>query len=210
MSVFSYRDDKTRMLLIWSVRPTADVILPVFQCPCFYMFSKKSLPLLDSFIEEKKVDLIFKRNPDCGWTADWRVICNVTVTSRPLAGGSDRGERRSGELCVLAHPQVDSCSKWCADVSQIPRRSFPKQFVFIFQEAGLRPRDFRAFRCGKPAVLHRVRPLLQGEASGSRLLHGVKESRVAGFIVLFNKHEIRNQMWKIPLVLRVSYIKSTI
>lgn len=93
---------------------------------------------------------------------------------------------------------------------RIPRCSFPKQFVFIFQEAGLRPRDLRAFRCGKPAVLHRVRPLLQGGASGSRLLHGVKESQAAGFIVLFNNHEIRNPVWKISPVLRVSYMKSTI
>uniref|UniRef100_A0A3B4TVG3 Zgc:136439 n=1 Tax=Seriola dumerili TaxID=41447 RepID=A0A3B4TVG3_SERDU len=29
-------------------------------CPCFYMFSKKSLPLLDTFLEEKKVNLIIK------------------------------------------------------------------------------------------------------------------------------------------------------
>lgn len=35
----------------------------VFQCPCFYVLSKKSLPLLDTFSEEKKVNLIVK-NPD--------------------------------------------------------------------------------------------------------------------------------------------------
>lgn len=32
----------------------------VFQCPCFYVLSKKSLPLLDTFMEDKKVTLRFE------------------------------------------------------------------------------------------------------------------------------------------------------
>lgn len=27
----------------------------LFQCPCFYALSRKSLPLLDTFMQEKKV-----------------------------------------------------------------------------------------------------------------------------------------------------------
>lgn len=194
MSVFSCRDDKTWMLLTSERLLTSNFL-------CF------PVSLFLHIFKEKSSSVGFLHWGEKGWFLKWTqtvdelltgvLFCNVTVTFWPLAGGSHRGERRSGELCVLAHPQVDSCSKWCADVSRIPRCSFPKQFVSILQEAGLRPRDFWAFRCGKPAVLHRVQPLLQRGASGSRLLHGVKESQAAGFIVLFNKHEIRNPLWKI-------------
>lgn len=29
--------------------------LPLFQSPCFYVYSQNTLPLLDEFLEEKKV-----------------------------------------------------------------------------------------------------------------------------------------------------------
>lgn len=54
---------KVRQILVSSVyssminKNATDI---VFQCPCFYIFSKKSLPLLDSFMNEKQVSLKFK------------------------------------------------------------------------------------------------------------------------------------------------------
>lgn len=67
-------------------------------CPCFYVFSKRSLPLLDTFLEEKKVNEIIQHSTikSCFYFYEKLHIS---------AGCSDRRERRSWKLCVLAHPE---------------------------------------------------------------------------------------------------------
>lgn len=53
-----------------SIKLSANNLL-FFQCPCFYVFSKNSLPLLDTFIKEKKVDL---SSPTCDVNSD-PIVC---------------------------------------------------------------------------------------------------------------------------------------
>lgn len=106
-----------------------------FQCPCFYMLSKKSLPLLDAFIEEKRVNLV----SSCDMSSVLIMCFNVTGVQL-FTGGSYWRERCSRELCVLAHSQVMTALWWrnlrkmwscfiCWCVSQ--------PLVFVFNSSGI-------------------------------------------------------------------------
>lgn len=138
------------------------------QCPCFYVLSKASLPLLEAFMDEKKVN----RRTEPPTTCESGVKASLNLTLFP-PGGSDRRERRSGKLRLLAHSAVSSGFILSVKRSRRPAETPPPFNFTFFQEAGLRSSGFGTFRRWKLAFLYRVRPLLQGETSGRRVLHGV-------------------------------------
>ncbi|XP_040057856.2 glucose-1-phosphate adenylyltransferase isoform X1 [Gasterosteus aculeatus] len=68
-------------------------------CPCFYVFSKKSLPLLDQFLEEKKEAPIDEKDAP-GNFVSW-LIPREPVYSHQIAGRFDVGNLPSYIECDL-------------------------------------------------------------------------------------------------------------
>lgn len=68
-------------------------------CPCYYMFSKKSLPLLDAFLEEKKNAPIEDKDAP-GIFVSW-IISRKPVYVYPISGRFDVGNLPSYTECDL-------------------------------------------------------------------------------------------------------------
>ncbi|XP_034741882.1 uncharacterized protein zgc:136439 [Etheostoma cragini] len=68
-------------------------------CPCFYVFSKKSLPLLDAFLEEKKEALIDEKDAP-GNFVSW-LIPRKPVYIHQISGRFDVGNLPSYIECDL-------------------------------------------------------------------------------------------------------------
>lgn len=68
-------------------------------CPCYYMFSKKSLPLLDTFLEEKKNAPIEDKDAP-GIFVSW-IISRKPVYVYPISGRFDVGNLPSYTECDL-------------------------------------------------------------------------------------------------------------
>ncbi|XP_078119240.1 uncharacterized protein LOC144525995 [Sander vitreus] len=68
-------------------------------CPCFYVFSKKSIPLLDAFLEEKKEAPLDKKDAP-GNFVSW-LIPRKPVYIHPISGRFDVGNLPSYIECDL-------------------------------------------------------------------------------------------------------------
>lgn len=79
-------------------------------CPCYYMFSKKSLPLLEAFLEEKKNAPIEEKDAP-GIFVSW-IISRMPVYVYPISGRFDVGNLPSYTECDLYFkeklPNMDS------------------------------------------------------------------------------------------------------